>query len=251
MTANINLNDIKGDLKEIKQKLDDELNEEQSWKYYLFSGAAGGALQGGLQIIGFDFDPRSDLDNNDPLHGTELNPGLEWILFFLIITLAGAILGSVASFLVNGDVTKKNLTRVCVVSAAFGLFFPATLNLIEAYVDSQSFVQEQKQANKEISQQLLELNKKLTSNPNLVSTVQEKEKLIDSYETLSKFTTDPKISRDSIKNLEQIGIQNENSIIRNKVLDSLISVEQQNLLIDKIDKDLVQTELLQSIQRLQ
>jgi hypothetical protein len=207
------LNDINEQLIEISKKLDDELEDKQSWKYYL-SGATGGTLQGGLQLMGFNFDRRGQLNPQDPLPNITILPlGCEWLVFFLISALAGAFLGSLASILVIGNVTRRNLTRVCMLSAAFGLFFPAAFDFIRGYVNNQN------------------------------SLHQKEQEVIESYQLLIKYTTKPEIITTAVKSLEQIAINNKQ--VSNQVLNDLENIQQEDLLLnnalvrEQIDKSIL------------
>lgn len=146
----INFVTIDQKLDKINDKLDDVEGGEY-WKY-IISGAAGGMLHGGLQIIGFDFDPRAKFNGNDPLEPIELNVGLEWLIFFLIIAIAGAILGSISSIFIIGEHTRRSLIRVCMLSAAFGLFFPTAFDLVQGYVDSQDVIDDKEREKKVLTQ---------------------------------------------------------------------------------------------------
>ncbi|MEO1341999.1 MAG: hypothetical protein AAFV28_12855, partial [Cyanobacteria bacterium J06635_13] len=101
------LNKISTQLEEISNKLDEEFDDSESWKY-ISTGAVGGALQGGLQLIGFNFDQRGRLNSGDPIPGLNAIPvGLEWMIYFVVISMAGAVLGSIASTFIIGDITKN------------------------------------------------------------------------------------------------------------------------------------------------
>lgn len=222
---------INKELEKINKKLDEELDNNESWKY-ISTGAVGGALQGGLQLIGFSFDQRGHLNTGDPIPSLKSIPvGLEWIIYFLIISMAGAVLGSMASIFIIGDITKKNLQRVCVLSAAFGLFFPTAFDFISAYIGDQVVINNQRDANDNLSAELFELTEEIASEPNLGSTKEVTKKTIESYESLIQYTSEPKILENSRQNLKIIGNNNEDNLEIKDAVESSVKLENKNLLL--------------------
>ena len=143
------LNNINNKLNVIDNKCHKLLDEDVSIKdclSFILAGAAGGTLHGGLQLIGYHDNPNIRLNGNDPIVHIDTAIILEWFLLIIIIAFTGSVVGSIASFSIIGSFTKKNLIRLCVLSAGFGLFLPMSLNYSKAFLANKDLIKSASQS---------------------------------------------------------------------------------------------------------